>query len=183
MANFFLPDSDPRGAFLSQNIFSYIHTKLAARISHGYRDRHQCLMQARTLARCPRKQKKRPMISKNIMDRVPLVLILFHSIAGPRIPSSFWESGLHSFYYFYPITFILFLLHHRHRRPIPAAVMNAVVGQAALLAVKPSRVLLLGKMKFFALDVTVTLHLMSFLERMGQLCCPDRYRIYPCPAP
>mgnify|MGYP003377853650 FL=1 len=80
--------SNSRGAFLSQNIFSYIHTKLAARISHGYRDRHQCLMQARTLARCPRKQKTRPMISKNIMDRVRL--FLFYSILSlaPGFPAA-----------------------------------------------------------------------------------------------
>jgi len=30
--------------FSSQNIFSYIHTKLAARISHGYCDSHQGFM-------------------------------------------------------------------------------------------------------------------------------------------
>ena len=104
-----------RGAFLSQNIFSYIHTKLAAQISHGYRDRHQCLMQAWTLARCPCKQKTRPMISKNIMDRIRL--FLFYSILSlaPGFPAASGNPAstlsitsilLLLSYYFYPITSI-----------------------------------------------------------------------------
>ena len=77
-----------RGAFLSQNIFSYIHTKLAARISHGYCDSHQGFMQARTLARGPRKQKTQSMTSKNIMDRVRLFLSYSILSLAPGFPAA-----------------------------------------------------------------------------------------------
>ena len=56
--------------------------------------------------------------------------------------------------------------------------MNAVVSQADLLAVEAVPGVAVGEDEVFRAGRHGHTHLMTFPERMGQLCGPDRHRIY-----